>query len=231
MNQTDSIAIDNLNDAPNEPAAGFTTIRFGPGTYGNAGQLDIYCDLPRSGYFLCILGMYDPPFHLFTFRPSKIPRALLTFSQTSCLCEHEALSLNPFSLSYVACGSLSTARILNSKQTCFKDSNCGKCQMGEVESELNRKLSASEMSDAVSNSPSLPARCSLDIQTARHELPTLAATPELESLSRRVELCSPVSPIEEEIRASVVNRSQGSCGSNPPAYMLASDSESAKYTP
>lgn len=95
--------------------------------------------------------------------------------------------------------------------------------MKEIEPGLNNKLSASDKSVAESNFLSLPVRCLTDFQTARHELATPAAMPELESLSQRIELCSPVSPIEKEIEASVVNGSRGNSSSNPPAYMPASE--------
>lgn len=42
-------------DAPNDPAPGFTTIRFGPGTFGNYGELDIYCDIPITDYSFCVI--------------------------------------------------------------------------------------------------------------------------------------------------------------------------------
>jgi hypothetical protein len=40
---THNFAIHNPGDALNNPAQGFTTIRFGPGTYRNFGELDMCC--------------------------------------------------------------------------------------------------------------------------------------------------------------------------------------------
>lgn len=45
----------NPGDAPNNPAPGFTTVRFGPGLFGNYGELDIYCDIPQTDYAMCVL--------------------------------------------------------------------------------------------------------------------------------------------------------------------------------
>lgn len=39
-----------LGDAPNNPALGFTTVRFGPGLFGNYGELDIYRHILLTDY-------------------------------------------------------------------------------------------------------------------------------------------------------------------------------------
>jgi hypothetical protein len=52
-------------DAPNYPAPGFVAIRFGNGTFGNYGELDMFCGLPISCFYLSIFCMYDFLFSIF----------------------------------------------------------------------------------------------------------------------------------------------------------------------
>jgi len=46
-------------DAPDDPAPGFTTVRFGQGLWGSYGELDIYCDIPRVDYAFCVLLIFS----------------------------------------------------------------------------------------------------------------------------------------------------------------------------
>jgi hypothetical protein len=45
----------NPDDAPNDPAPGYTTIRFGPGVAGQKGMLDKYCPLVEATFWLEII--------------------------------------------------------------------------------------------------------------------------------------------------------------------------------
>lgn len=52
---------DDDNDLVRQPNTGYSTIRFGPGTSENIGELDRLCTFPRSVYGLSVLSMYARP--------------------------------------------------------------------------------------------------------------------------------------------------------------------------
>lgn len=83
----------NPGDAPNNPAPGFTTVRFGPGLFGNYGELDIYCDIPQTDYAFVVLLLFV-----------SLPAFLIQ-------------SLTQKSFTYMLTLILSTTRILSFKYT------------------------------------------------------------------------------------------------------------------
>jgi hypothetical protein len=48
---------DSGDDLVRQPRDGFSTIRFGPGTFGNVGELDQFCKVPKVAYALCVADM------------------------------------------------------------------------------------------------------------------------------------------------------------------------------
>lgn len=51
---------DEKGDAYNKPAPGYSTVRFSNGGPGEKGQLDRYCALERTYYFVAVAIMYEP---------------------------------------------------------------------------------------------------------------------------------------------------------------------------
>lgn len=51
--------IDLDNDLKRQAGEGYSTIRFGPGTRNNVGELDRFCHLPRMVYSLCVISIFS----------------------------------------------------------------------------------------------------------------------------------------------------------------------------